>query len=138
MIASNTRKHRRGLVSVAVLIGLIIIGIICAGLLKVALARRAEVGSEERRLQAGWLVESGLDRASARLAASADYTGETWEVPAEELGGRAPGTVAIAVEPVPEHPERRKVKVRADYPAGSDRRSRQSREIEMSINPPSR
>ena len=89
------------------LIGLIVIGIICAGLLKVALARRAEVGAEERGLQADWLAESGLERASARLSAAGDYSGETWQIPAEELGGRASGTVAIRVEPVADHPERR-------------------------------
>ena len=138
MIANARNRTRRGLVSVAVLIGLIIIGIVCAGLLKVALTRRAEVGSEERRLQAEWLAESGLERASARLAASTDYPGETWEIPAEDLGGRGAGTVSIQVEPVADHPDRRKVRVHADYPTGSDRRSRQGKEIEMRITPPSR
>ncbi len=68
------RRRRRGLVSVAVLIALLVIGLVCAGLLKVALSRRAEVGMEERRLQAGWLAESGMDRAVARLMAARGST----------------------------------------------------------------
>jgi type II secretory pathway pseudopilin PulG len=135
MTPTPGRARRSGLVSVAVLIGLIIIAIICAGLLKVALARRAEVGMEERRLQASWLAESGLERASARLAASADYPGETWEIPSEELGGRGVGTVVIRVEPVTDKPDRRKVHVQADYPSGSTLRSRQSKEIILQVTP---
>jgi type II secretory pathway pseudopilin PulG len=132
------RPRRRGLVSVAVLIGLIILAIICAGLLKVALARRAEVGVEERRLQAVWLAESGLERASARLAASGDYSGETWDIPAEDLGGRGPGRVVIRVERVADRADRRTVRVQADYPSGSGLRSRQSKELVLQVTPSSR
>ena len=131
-------RGRRGLVSVAVLIALIIIGIICAALLKVALARRAEVGLEERRIQAGWLAESGVERALARLSASSDYTGESWEVPAEEFGGRGAATVAIRVERVSNVPNRLKVHVQADYPNGSNLRCRQARDIIVPIKLPTR
>jgi type II secretory pathway pseudopilin PulG len=126
---SNDSIRRPGLVSVAVLIALIIIAIVSAGLLKVALARRAEVQAEERRLQAGWLAESGVERALARLSASGDYSGENWEIPPEDLGGRGPATVAIQVNPVAGQPDRRKVQVQADYPSGSTLRSRQSRDL---------
>ncbi len=40
----------------------------------------------ERRLQAEWLVESGLERARARLAADSSYAGETWTLGASDLG----------------------------------------------------
>jgi type II secretory pathway pseudopilin PulG len=132
------RKRRRGLVSVAVLIALFVIGLVCASLLRVALSRRSEVGREERRLQAGWLAESGMDRAVARLLASGDYAGETWEVPAGDLGGRGAATVAIRVEPVADRPDRKKVRVQADYPSGSSLRARQSREIIVVVKPSSR
>ncbi len=127
--------RRRGLASVAVLVALLILGVIGLTLLKVGLARRAEVGAEERRLQADWLAESGLERASARLATAGDYPGETWEIPAEELGGRGPATVAIRVGPVADRPDRRKVRVQADYPTGSSLRTRKSRETLMEITP---
>ena len=126
------------MISVAVLIGLIIIGIICAGLLKVALARRAEVATEERKLQAEWLAESGLERASSRLATSGDYSGETWEIRSQELGNRGTGQVVIQVERVADHPDRRKVHVQADYPSGASLRSRQSKELFVQVTSPSR
>jgi hypothetical protein len=133
----NTASHRnrlemgrrQGLVSVAVLVALFVIGLVCAALLKVAFARRAEVAMAERRIQAGWLAASGMDRAVARLLMSGDYGGETWDVPAEELGGRGAATVAIRVETVADRPDHRKVRVQADYPVGSSLRSRQSREL---------
>ena len=135
---SSGRSRRRGLVSVAVLIGLIIIGLICAGLLKVALARRAEVALEERRVQAEWLAESGLERASSRLAASGEYRGETWEIPAEDLGGRGSAKVLIEIPPIADRLDHRKVRAQADYPTGSSLRTRQTREIIVKITPPSR
>ncbi len=136
--AGIRKPRRRGLASVAVLIALIVVGLIGAGLLRVALARRSEVGMEERRLQGAWLAESALGRASARLAESDAYTGETWEVPAEELGGRGAGSVAIRVEPVPDHPDRRRVVVRADYPKDSHRRARRSLEVVLPFTPRAR
>jgi len=131
-------SRRSGLVSVAVLVALFVIGLVCAGLLKVAFARRAEVGMEERRLQAGLLADSGVDRAVVRLQASVDYGGETWEVPAEDLGGRGAATVAIQVEKIADRPEGRRVRVRADYPIGSSLRCRQSRETVVTIKSSSR
>ena len=126
------------LASVAVLIALIIIGLVCAGLLKVALARRAEVERAERLAQAAWLAESGMDRAVTRLSASGDYAGEVWEIPAEEFGGRGSAKVSIRVEGVADHSDRKKVRVQADYPAGSSLQARQSREFVVAVQPPSR
>jgi type II secretory pathway pseudopilin PulG len=132
------QTRRRGLVSVAVLIALIIIAIISAGLLKVAFARRARVTAEERQVQAAWLAESGLERALSRLATSNDYTGETWEIPAEDLGGRGTGIVLIQVEKLADQPSRRKLHVQADFPANSSLQTRQSREIIVPIPLPPR
>ena len=129
---------RRGLVSVVILVALIVLGLVCAGLLKAALTRRSEVGMEERRLQAAMLAESGLARASSRLAGPEPYDGETWEIPAEELGGRGTGSVLIRIEPVADRPDRRKVTVRADYPSDSSRRARRSLEAVLSVTPKAR
>lgn len=131
---ANVRTSRRpAMVSVVVLIALIVVAIACAALLKVALARRDAVRIEERRLQAAWLAESGLERASARLASQADYPGETWTIPTEDLGGRGTGSILIRVEKPPGHPERRTVHVQADYPANATIRSRESREMTVTI-----
>jgi Tfp pilus assembly protein PilV len=120
------------MVSVVVLIALIVIAIICAGLLKLAAARRNSAWAEERRAQSVLLAESGLERAGSRLAGSSDYAGETWAIPAQDFGGRGSATVLIRVEKLTDRPNHRKISVQADYPADSNLRSRASREIIVS------
>lgn len=123
---------RRGVLVAAVLVVLILISMLCGGLLRQALARRGQERMDERRLQADWLAESALDRAAARLAEQGDYQGETWEVPAEEFGGVWGASVRIEVEAVADQPERRRVKVRAEYPAGSETALRRSKQAIIS------
>jgi hypothetical protein len=125
----RSAAKRRGLVSVAVIVCLLIITMICGALLRIGLAERRLIQDEERRLQAEWLVESGLERAAERLATSGNYEGETWKIPASELNGPAPGVVRIVVETPASQPRRRRVRVEADYPANSDSRARQSKEV---------
>ena len=132
------RPRRGGLASAVVLVVLFVIALISVALVKVAFARRAEVAREERRVQAGWLAESGVDRAVARLDVSADYAGETWRIPADELGGRGEAEVAIRVEKLPDRPDRRRVRIEADYPIRSNQKSRQSREVIVALPSPSR
>jgi type II secretory pathway component PulK len=52
---------------------------------------------QERELQADFLVESGLERAAARLSGDAQYQGETWHLPAQETGLPADASVAIKI-----------------------------------------
>lgn len=128
-------NRRRGLTSVVALIALVIIALVCAAILKVGLSRRVDLAGTERRLQADWLAESALDRASSRLALAPDYGGETWTIPAEDLGGRGPASVVIRVEPVADRPDRRRVVVQAEYPSGATLRARRGKEIVMQLTP---
>lgn len=110
----------RGSITVFVLVCLVAITAICGVLLRIGLAERQRIRAEERRLQADWLVESGLERAVARIAASkGEYQGEVWEIPAAELGGRDSGRVTITVERPDATSNRRQLQVRvqADYPS---------------------
>ena len=119
---------RRGSITVVVLVCLVVITLICsARLLRVSLAERKVVRSEEDRLQAEWLVQAGLERGAARLKADAGYTGETWKLSAEDLGGPDPGLVTIVVETSEGHDDQRALSARADYPAGSSHAVRQSK-----------
>ncbi len=61
---------------VAVLVCLIIVTLISGAVLKVGLAQRELARSQERRLQAEWLAESGIERAMARLARRSRLTPE--------------------------------------------------------------
>jgi hypothetical protein len=66
-------------------------------------------------VQAQCLAQSGLERAAAKLAADADYPGETWKIPAEELGGDYAAILKIEVKPMPDKTGRH-VKVQAEFP----------------------
>lgn len=133
MIPSRSKGRRRGFIAAAVVVVLFVLVLLGGGLLRVVWLRHNDLRAAERRLQAEWLAESALDRASARLAADPKYAGETWNVPAERLGGRDAGSVRIEVTPAPGHPDRRVVRSRADYPADESRRARQSREITIVV-----
>ena len=131
----HSARSRRGLVSVAMLIGLIILAMVAASLLKVGLARRTRATIEERQLQADALADSGLDRALARLATAPAYEGEVWEIPTEELGGRGTAKVTIKAPRSPDDSPR-SVQVVADYQASATALIRQSRSLRFPSNPP--
>lgn len=143
MKRSSNPHRRRGFTLVAVLICLLVLGLISGVLVKLGVAHRDRVRSEEHRLQAHWLAEAGVDRALARLAQDADYEGERWEVAADALGLAPSKTaeegpaavVAIEVERPKDQDGGRIVRVRADYPPDPPRRVRASREVVVSKSP---
>jgi hypothetical protein len=118
----------RAMITVAVLVCLLVITLICGSLLRLVQSQRTQIHSEELRLQADWLAESGLERAAARLGEDPAYHGETWSLSADELGGPASGVVTITVEPRREGDQdasnERLVTVLADYPRDPPRRVR--------------
>jgi len=116
MTVTTGAQRRRGMTAVAVLVCLIIITMIAGAVVKVALAGRDQVRAQERRLQAEWLAEAGIQRALARLAADPRYRGETWEIAARDLDSADAATVAITVEPAPGDAKSRQVRARADFP----------------------
>jgi hypothetical protein len=148
MIAGSARYPRRGLTVVAVLMCLIVLTLLGAALLKLGLVRRQINRNYELRLQAEWLLESGVNRALAR-AAERDYKGETWRISAAELGlpergeqinGQKKGKVdaaivTIAVDQPGTLSRRRRIRVHADYPSGGDRPSRCSQELFIDLEP---
>jgi hypothetical protein len=144
----KAQRPRRGITVVAVLMCLIVVMLIGAALLKIALAQRGINRDLERRLQAEWLVESGINRALARIAADRDYTGETWSISAADLGLPEPGqpsssakeadragVVTIVVDRPAGETNRRRIRVQADYPRGEPHRSRHSQEISLDLEP---
>jgi hypothetical protein len=80
-------------------------------------------------IQAQWVAEAALERTAARLAANADYAGETWDIPAAELSGDHDAVAKIRVEKVADHPNRRLVRVEADYPVAPVHRSRWTAQV---------
>jgi hypothetical protein len=149
MIARDARIRRRGMTVVAVLACLIVLTLLGAALLKLGLARRQFDRDFERRLQADWLVESGVDRALARLASERDYTGETRQLSAADLGlpetgGAAQGlketrspaaVITIAVDRPKELAGRCRIRVQADYSTAGAHRCRSSQELLIDLEP---
>jgi hypothetical protein len=91
-----------------------------------------------RQIQAGWLAESGVQRAEARLAADAHYRGETWKISAADFGNESAvddGLVTIRVEPVAGKPDRRAVHVEADFPFDPVQRARETRDTIIKAGP---
>ena len=110
------RERRQGAILVVAIVCVAVATAAMISLVHLAIGQRTLVRAEANRVQCSWLAESALDRAAWRLALDPKYPGETWNVPAEALGGSDPAVVTIQVEPVPEQPMRRLVRVRADYP----------------------
>ncbi len=148
MTPLKARTPRRGVTLVAVLLCLFIVMLLGAALLKIALAQRGINRDLERSMQAEWLVESGLERALARITADRDYTGETWSISATDLGlseeglpgnsAQKPltaGVVTIVVDRPAAETNRRRIRVQADYPRDEPRRSRHSQEISLDLEP---
>jgi hypothetical protein len=131
----RARTERRGVLTVAALVCLLAVMLIAAGVLRLVRSERGLLQNEERRLQADWLVESGLERAVARLGTEPTYRGETWSMTAEDLGGDSAGVVTVTVEPGPRAGERL-LRVQADYPPDAALRVRAHRELAVGVAAP--
>ena len=117
----------------AVLVCVVLVSLITLTLVKLTLAQRSQAQRELWRMQADWLVESGLERAAAKIANDGEYVGETWSVPAEQLGGGRAGEVQIKVSPLEGQPQQRQVRVEAIFPADTDQRAKSSKQVTIAV-----
>ena len=129
---TSTRKQlRRGAVLVCVLVCLTITTLLLIALLKQTLHARRQLRIERNARQTEWLVQAGVERAAFRLAESAEYNGEQWELAADAIVGAAPGTVEISVNR--EQPGKVRVQIVAEYPAQSEFSIRRTREFLINL-----
>lgn len=75
------------LLTVASLLGVVVV--------RSVIAHARQLQRTPWRLQAEALAEAGLNRAAAQHRVAPDYTGETWQIPAAELGEHFPARVDI-------------------------------------------
>lgn len=117
-------SRRRGAVSIWAIVCLLLVTAMGATLGRLALMGSRHMIQERRQSQAEWLLQSGWLLASTRLHANSDYKGETWNVPAAELGGADDGRVKIeVVAPSPGAPPGpREVSIIAEFPIESTHR----------------
>ena len=97
MIPIRKNRPHRGMLAIAVLVCLLIVIAIAGTLIRAATAQRDEARAVERRLQAEWLAEAGLQRAIARLATALrrEHPGQRTPPPAV----RRDRSTGIAVRP---------------------------------------
>ena len=87
---------RHGLITVCVLVCLIVTVSLSLSMLRSTLRARRDVAIRLQVQQTDWMLDAGIQLANARLAASEQYAGETWQVGDAILGYHA-GRVVIAV-----------------------------------------
>ena len=141
------RKARRG-VTIIIVLAFFAIAITLLGVwIRTALTQRRQLQRWHQRCQATWLADSGLRRATARIAdAGTAYQGERWHIGARSLGGKEAAEVAIRVEsmidfdsngePTGLSSRRVRITATADYPAGPQRRARFTKTTEIILNIP--
>jgi hypothetical protein len=113
---NRLRHGQRGVVLILILACLAIAAVLLTIGVKLAVTNHRLTQTLGWKVQARWLAESALQRAAAKLAADAEYTGETWKIPAQDLGGQYSGIVKIEIKPVPDQTKQRQLKVEAIFP----------------------
>jgi membrane protein implicated in regulation of membrane protease activity len=135
----HSRRHwraagRHGIALFIVLFAMFAAGAVLLTLSSAAATRLADIRDNRHRLQTDQLADAGVQRAIAQLRASGEYRGETWRVPADELGSDWPAEVKIEVTaPDESDKDKLQVSVQADYPPDEMYRTRRSRELLVSI-----
>ena len=133
-LPNAAHRRRQGTILVVVIGGAMVALVIFTSIVKLAAAGRRMADQRAWQIQATYLAESALERAAWRLGADDGYTGETWNLSADELAGQDGAAVEIQVETIPEQPNRRLVRIRADYPDHPRHRARQSKQAVVQLD----
>lgn len=129
------QRRRRGAVLAAALVCLLIVMAMLGHMLLGVVRTGRQLHIERNRRQCDLLLHAGIGRAARQLSNSADYSGETWELPAAEIIGQGDGRVQIEVM-ASENGQPARLHVIAEYPTGSERSVRRSRIIPLATNTP--
>ena len=126
---SRPRPQRTGMILAMVLVALLVVMLLGAALANAFLAQRQLVRLSQQQQQAFWLAESAMHRAAHRFANEPGYEGETWQVPADDLGGTYAGVAVVRVETVSEPQSGHRIIVDSSYPSGALKKTVQHREL---------
>lgn len=137
---TKSRDSRKGLTVVAVIVCLVVLLMLSGVILKVAAARRLVARQLERKVQADWLAESGLERAIGRLAADPAYKGETWNLTAADLDRpqvtkNADPAASVTIKVEPTGAIRGQIIVVADFPPNPPDRVRRTKRLHVDLKP---
>ncbi len=119
------KVENRGAVLIMALVALALIAALGGTLIRWAAMEHKLLRSQEEAGQARWLAEAGIERAAARLARDADYTGEVWEIAVADLPSGEAARVHVTARPVEDEDGRYSIEVDVEYPleGGADARA---------------
>ena len=129
-------KRRRGAILIVILLCFLVAASMFALLARHSVAEHRAAETQLWTVQSQWIAEAAIERAAARLAADANYTGDTWTISAAELGGNDGGQARIRVEKIDGSSNRRTVRVEADYPDDPVHRARWTKQIAIDVKTP--
>lgn len=123
---ARTRSNKRsGAVIIAALVCLLVVMAILGAMLRGTLRNFRQMRSERDLRQTELLLQAGSERAVNRLANDANYRGETWSLPSDEVAGSGDGRVTIEITPATGKAAGN-AKVLAEYPLGGETSIRRS------------
>ncbi len=93
-------RSRQGMTLLLVIVCMVVLTTIVGAMVRQLAVSSQQIRVRNRKAQAGWLAESGIQRAAFRMKQDSGYVGETWEVAGSELGHRYDGRVSIEVKRV--------------------------------------
>ena len=128
--------NRRGGFLIIAMICLLLTTGLMGALLKMAVLNRRAAQFEAHALQAEWLAESALDRAAAKLSGDGDYQGETWRIPADDLGGSHAGEVQITIKPG-QATNVREMEAIARFPSEGSTGAKRTKRLLVTVSTPS-
>ena len=132
MPARRKVAPRRAAVLIAVVVCLGVASLLVAAMVSRLMLSHTQMRRQTNVDQAYWLCEAGLQRARQKQAADAEYRGEVWKVPSEDLGGQGSAEVTISIRPADgsdeDHSEQDEatIEVVAKYPIGESFEMQQS------------
>lgn len=128
-----TRQRRRsGLTMLVVVVVIMVATSLLAAATSQLVDHHRQCRLRHAARQCRLLATAGLERADSRIAADAEYQGETWTVPADQLNFPHDAEVVIRIE---QDGEQTTLVATAQYPAGEHPRVKQTRR--MALDTPS-
>lgn len=130
------RIHRRGTIVLIPMICLVLSLAVIGTLLKQTSIELKQLKKERYQIQANWLADAAGQRAVLKLRNQRYYTGETWSLSSEEIGGKFSGIVEIEIDRNPQNSQSITIRTLASYPAKVTERVRVIREWPYELTNP--
>lgn len=96
-LLDRTSRKRSGLFVLVALTCLLIVSAIVVSMLQSAIRMRRQLHTQRDLCQTELLLHAGAERAASRLKNAPDFSGDTWELPAEAIAGHGSGRVTTQV-----------------------------------------